>query len=105
MEAEPVTMLEGELRRLVRQVRVRPPGAAAGERDPKSLRPLLNRRGRITRMRHACARLALWGRRRIEQKGSERDVELVGLLEPLDLDEADVAPGSDEIGEDQQWDG
>jgi hypothetical protein len=39
----------------------------------------------------------------VEIEGREPDVEVVLFLEPFDLNEADVAPGSDEVRDDDDF--
>jgi hypothetical protein len=97
-------MLRGELGCLVRQVGVRGPGAAAREADAEALRALLDRSGRVARQRPVPGGLSPRRSRWVEEVGGEGDVELVLLLQPLDLNETDVAPRSDEIRKDQQRD-
>jgi hypothetical protein len=93
-------VLAGELGGLEREVGVGGEGAAAAELDAERLASefevgLGSVRGGARR-----AFTALGRDRGVEEKGRPFDVDVPFLLELLDLDETDVAPGSDEVADD-----
>lgn len=104
MEGCGVTLLGNECCRLQGQVRVGGPGAAAGKGDAQAFGPLLDGGGRASGLRHLPAGFALGWCGRVEEEWGNLHIKVVRLLEPLDLDEADVAPRSHKVGEDQQGD-
>jgi hypothetical protein len=83
------------------EVGVRRPGASTGEANPKACRSLFHGSRCVTRLRDLPARLAFWWGSWVQKEGRELDGEVVCPLKPFDLDEADVAPRSDEVGEDE----
>ncbi len=105
VNAPGVAVFGRERRRLQREVGVGGPSAATGEGDAETGRPLLDGRGWVAGLGELAAGFALRGRGGVEEERGELQIEVVRLLEPFDLDEADVAPWSDEVGEDHQGNG
>jgi hypothetical protein len=97
MERPGLALLDRELGGFEREVGVGGQAAAAAEAQSQALAALLEVGGRRVRRQDAPRRLALGRRRRVEEEGGEADRDLVLSLELLGLDEADVAPGSDEV--------
>jgi len=73
---------------------------AAAELYAELLASLFDRRWRRIGAADVTSRHSLGGRFRAKQERREPALELVFLFELFDLDEADVAPGSDEVGND-----
>jgi hypothetical protein len=97
-----VAVLLRVLGELEREVRVGREGAPSAELDARLLTAQLEVRGRVAGLGVGLAGAALGGDRGIEQERGPVDLELVFAAELLDLDEADVAPRSDEVGDDGQ---
>jgi hypothetical protein len=73
-------------------------GAPAAELYPQSLAPLFDRRRWSVRTADVARRRAFRWSLRSEQERREPALEFVFLLELFDLNEADIAPRSDEVG-------
>ena len=97
-----VAVLLSVLGRLEREVRVRREAPAAPERDAGVLAALFEVRGRVAGLGARLARPSLGRDRGVEQERGPADLELVLAPQLLDLDEADVAPRSDEVRDDDQ---
>jgi hypothetical protein len=83
-------------------VRVRGDFAAAGELNAESFGAKFHVGWGAIGRGHAAARLAFRRSGGVQEIGSPLDFDVVVLLEPFDLNEADVAPGSDEVGDDEE---
>ena len=97
-----VAVLLSVLGGLEREVRVRRVAAAPPERDVGALATLFEVRGRVAGLGARLARASLGRDRGVEQERGPADLELVLAPQLLDLDEADVAPRSDEVRDDDQ---
>ena len=97
-----VAVLLSILGDLEREVRVWREAPAAPERDARALAALFEVRGRVAGLGARLACPSLGRDRGVEQERGPADLEFVLAPQLFDLDEADIAPRSDEVRDDDQ---